>query len=656
MVGISAEPGQAQTVWPWAQAPLFRGLGAEERGSIAARLTMQAFQAGEALIRQGARAGALFIIHSGIVQIEIERGDAAGPPGPVGPAERAKPLRRLVSGDCFGEMSLITGTPPSATARALTAGEVWVLGQQDFLQLAMSQPQLSYNINRILSERLSHTSRHQLVEAVPQVVVIAADGQEPWLSLARQVARLTRRATLFVDLGVRGGAAIPFTLGDLLSGRLRPGAATPASGLATRLLSEGLTIVRGMGAGADDAPASDLPAALGHLGETYQYALVVLPPGHPLLTIGLLTYATRVLVGERIGALTRLRATLADLPRPAAENISQEIGVVLTDVAEPIAPTATVREALSEELGVPVHGLIPAVGRRQLAAVAAVARWLVGQRIGWVLGAGGARGFAHVGAVRALRRARLPLDCAAGSSIGAIISAGVALDLSDAAIDAALRGGAGRAFRPTVPLHAILSNAALARWFRRADVFGMRQIEDTIYPFAVSATDLTQGQEIVIRRGPIWRAVLASAAIPGIYPPSLIGKQWLVDGGVVNPVPVSVARLLGADIVVAVDLSLPLVPRQELDLAGNTPPPRQPRLIETMLRARDILMSEIRAHTVGEPAILIKPQVTGVAIRDFGDGARFIAAGEEAAEAILPRLRELLPWLDEPTEAEPTCR
>src|SRR4029078_11667787 len=125
--------------------PLFQGLGATELDAIATHLSVRPFATGDVLIYQGIWSGLLFILRTGIAQISVvaETGH--------GEDERTVPLRRLVSGECFGEMSLITGAAPSATVQALTDGQAWMLSQQDFLQLAMSHPRLSHNINAILS-------------------------------------------------------------------------------------------------------------------------------------------------------------------------------------------------------------------------------------------------------------------------------------------------------------------------------------------------------------------------------------------------------------------------------------------------------------------------------------------------------------------------
>lgn len=614
--------------WPWARASLFQGLEVADLEAIATRLSVRPFAAGDVLIRQGAWSGQLFILRAGIVQISVVT--EAGP----GEEERTVPLRRLVSGECFGEMSLITGAAPSATVQALTAGEAWTLSQQDFLQLAMAHARLSYNINAILSERLLHTSRQQAAETPPQAIVVVSDRADLWRRVALQVARLSRQPTLLID--GTGVAGLAHTFADLLAGGLR----VPETG-------QPLLI-----AATDEALAPDeLPGVLRQIGADYRYTLLVLPPGHRHLTVQLLTYATRVLACGATGDLSRLRAMLGGLPLPDDRTARTDLSIILTDAPAALQPTVALLELLSGELQVPVQGILPTREELLPPALAKVARWLVGQRIGLVFGAGGSKGYAHLGVLRVLRRARIPFDCIAGTSIGAIAGAGMAMNAPQVRIEAAFASGPAHVIRPALPIYSIFSNRALMRWMRSAAIYGDLLIEELPIPFAISAADLTEGREIVLRRGPLWQAVLASAAIPAIYPPVQIGPHWLVDGGVVNPVPVATARLLGADVVIAVDLSEPLAARQEASWDGQ--PTYKPNLLDSILRSRDIMMSEIRQHTAGEPAILIKPEVRGLSLRNFGDGARFIEPGERAATEALQRIYDLLPWTAHPTEAEP---
>lgn len=236
--------------WPWAKATLFQGLGDADLDAIATRLGVRQFAPGDVLIQQGIWSGQLFILRGGVVQISVvaesEHHDA----------ERTVPLRRLVSGECFGEMSLITGAAPSATAQALTEGEAWMLSQQDFLQLAMAHPRFSHNINGILSERLLHTSRLQAAEAPPQTIVVVGDYAGAWRGIAAQVARFSRQPTLLID-GSGQGASSP-SLADLLGG----GITVPAPGQAQ--------VVAATPAQAD---AADLPGVLRQLGGDYRYSI-----------------------------------------------------------------------------------------------------------------------------------------------------------------------------------------------------------------------------------------------------------------------------------------------------------------------------------------------------------------------------------------------
>lgn len=621
----------------WAGVPLFNALDAAALAAIGAHLATRPFAAGEAIIREGVWAGELFIIRSGIVQIVLE--SVAGPDSPASGA--GIQLRRLVAGDPFGEMSLLTGTPPSATARALTDGTAWVLGQRDFLQLTLAHPQLSYNVNAILSERLARTSHQQMAEAPPQLTVIVGETSGPWLALAREVTRLSHSGVLLIDCAGRGANVSPTpTLTDLLTGHLRAGAATePNTG------GGALTAVCHSADDATAEPQRDLVATLGRLGANYQHTIILLPPLHPLLTAELLVYATRVLVTGEADRLPLLRRALAGVRRVLRTEAQPDLRALVYAAPVGLSATTMTLEALARELAVPIQAILPAAADRLAAAIAALARWLVGQRIGLAFGAGGAKGLAHLGVLRVLRRIGLPIDCVAGTSIGAIVGAGVAQGIPTDELAEGLRDGARRIFRPTFPLFSLLSNHGIARAMQDERLFGQRLIEHLPLPFAASAADLTEGREIVIRRGLVWRAILASAAIPGIFPPVKLGGHWLVDGGVVNPVPVSTVRLLGADLVIAIDLSVPL--GSTIEAVGDARPAGwRPLLPNNIMRSRDIMMSEIRSHTAGEPALVIKPDVAGVQLLNFKEGLRLIAFGEQATELALPRLRALLPWLD----------
>lgn len=611
----------------WAELPLFAGLDSVTLAAIADQGVRQPMTSGEALIREGVWCGKLFVILHGVVRVSViamRHDDRA-----LESASQEVDLRRLVPGDCFGEMSLLTGDLPSATVQALTDGEVWTLSQPDFLRLTLAYPALARNVGIILSERLRQANRRQAAtRETPVTVLISATPALP-ADLARALAPLAGGPVLLVDLTAPAGA-VAFT--DLLDGRQRP--------------PEGQTALTIAGLDLEQPTAAtrlevDLPVAIRRLGASYRKVLIAVPPGHPALTSQLLSFADRVLVGGAVTQLATVQALLAELPPATGDTRA----VVLTEAPAALRPTVAQLAALGEILGTPVWTALPSRPADQPPALDALARRLLGQRVGLILGAGGAKGYAHAGVVRALRQIGVPFDCVTGTSIGAVIAAFVAMEWPVEQIEVALRVASDMILQPTLPLYSISSNRGLMALFRSEIVYGRRLIENLPVPFACCAAELVGGVPIVLRRGLLWQAVLASAAIPGFYPPVRVGRHWLVDGAVVDPLPVGTAELLGAEITVAVDLAIPLAPWQEPD-CGAPATPRPPTLPATIMRSRDLMIAEIRARTTSTPHVLIKPAITDLSMRDFSQGERFIAAGEAAVEAILPQIYARMPWLD----------
>jgi NTE family protein len=146
----------------------------------------------------------------------------------------------------------------------------------------------------------------------------------------------------------------------------------------------------------------------------------------------------------------------------------------------------------------------------------------------------------------------------------------------------------------------------------------------------------------VFRRGPVWRALLASMSIPGIYPPQRFGRFLLVDGGVLNPVPSNVAAAMGADVVIAVKLAW------QYPQSVEKAPGRTPSVIETILRSFEAMEHRLSADTAAAATIQIEPvfpDPAGMGLRRFRRGRRYEPYGEAAAEAALPRITAALPWL-----------
>jgi predicted acylesterase/phospholipase RssA len=196
--------------------------------------------------------------------------------------------------------------------------------------------------------------------------------------------------------------------------------------------------------------------------------------------------------------------------------------------------------------------------------VARLARLLTGHGVGLVLGGGGARGFAHLGALRALAEAGIPIDSVGGTSIGSIVGALPALGLDVAASYETCRRYISALFDPTFPVVSLLTGRRIGE--RLEAVLGDTEIEDLPIPYFCVSTNLTRAEQVVHRRGPLFRAVRSSISLPGILPPITLDGDLYVDGGIVDNLPIEVMAELCGGPVIAVDVSPEVDLRSELDL------------------------------------------------------------------------------------------
>ncbi|MEO0003563.1 MAG: hypothetical protein RLZZ22_1255 [Pseudomonadota bacterium] len=252
-------------------------------------------------------------------------------------------------------------------------------------------------------------------------------------------------------------------------------------------------------------------------------------------------------------------------------------------------------------------------------------------RIGLALGGGAARGFAHVGVIQVLEQQGLLPDLVVGTSAGSLVAALYASGRNGAELEqAALRMEEAAITDWTLPLfnRGLLRGDALARYVN-AQVQG-KTIQDMKRPLGIVATDLANGQSMLFQRGDTGTAVRASSAVPGVFSPVAIGGREYVDGGLVAPVPVQQARQMGAEFVIAVNISSP----PEGNATSDT--------FKVLMQTFDIMGQTINRYALSEADLVIKPELRGVGSADFSARQRSIAAGRAAMQAALPRLRERL--------------
>ena len=274
------------------------------------------------------------------------------------------------------------------------------------------------------------------------------------------------------------------------------------------------------------------------------------------------------------------------------------------------------------------------------------------------LGGGGSRGYAHIGVLRKLEQEGFQIRAIAGTSAGGIIAAAYAAGNTPAEMeDVFSKLDQSTLFaRSAHEGPGILGLSGATK--ELLNVFGERTFADLRIPCAVVAVDINAGKEVILNEGRIVDAILATIAVPGVFPPKEYGGMQLVDGAVLNPVPVSVARLLAPRLpVVAVVLdslaessvgfpSLPLpvpVPAQLVERLTRT---RVAQAFNIFLQSVDVgsrKLAEMRLR-LDDPDVIIRPNVSGIGILDNVDVHKVIRKGEIATDAALPRLRQATAW------------
>ena len=629
---------------------LFDSLGEDDRAALAGTSVLRPVAAGQILLQRGDHSKELCVIKSGLLSVRVT--DRSG---------AVHEIARLGPGECFGEMSMLSGQPASATVVALEDSELVVIGRSQFLAFAARKPVVFENVARVLVNRLRATNELLLRPTRAEGMAIVASSGEPradsfGIELACALARFSAAKVLYVASSgqtpqwAAGSGAIGPSLFDtfhdrtLLGWHERP--RDSANGLAgarvTQLTLKGdcrlteeqlLAVLREfedrydyllLGAEGQDAPVDVL--------RDWAPTTFLVVPEHAVGHEDSVLNCTGLNITNGRVQLIVLSASPGSTPLGRLEYLQDrthlEIRAVVPLPCEPCAESPMV-------LAQPGSAASQAIGR--------LARDIAAVKVGLALGVGGSKGYAHLGIIRVLQREDVPIDCLAGCSIGAAVAAGCAGGLPLAQIKRHIDTAARKAMRPNLPLFSLFSSAGVVGELKR--MAGQTRFEDLSTPLGLVAVDISRRQEVVLRRGVIWRALAASMALPGIYPPVRIGRRMLVDGGILNPVPISAAASLGANVVISAKLTNPPTERRRFAAARIL---GRPLVFDTITRCLEIMQSKIVEDSAAQADVTIEPrfsEVAGAALHDFHRAEEFMEAGERAAEEALPRLRSVLPWL-----------
>jgi NTE family protein len=645
---------------------LFRNLQPDETAHILARLQPATYESGTCILESGKWHGLLYILASGTVSVFLQEG--------TGTDAR---IAQLGPGECFGEMSLITGEPPSAMVRADEEITVWALQEEDFLTLIRTCPTLLQNINAILSRRLARTNRQILSQVAAEKI---------WLSLvynpkallegslivhiADALATCSHKRVLIVEVCGQEQAIGPHFA--TLTNQLRPAlleCAQDHSLLKAHRASTRTTEGQYYPAFAAFAVNSEQMSTLDSSALT---TILIDLAGHYDYLLLVTTQVTPHIMIQTIAE--QCARTMVIVSADSDQNVA--VGLVPARPAPsffvahvPEHSTIGVQDRYTAKLGHTVTRLLPAdyalleqcwdqqATLRQVAesaeltkAVDFVARHIARQTVGIAFGGGGARGFAHLGVLERLLQYGIPLDYIAACSSGIIAPGMHLIGKSTAESEEIFLEIQRHIIQWSFPRTSIFSNKGLKRMLR--EYCGDLRFEDLLIPFATVAVDLSMRAGVVLDRGLLWQAALASVSLPGIFPPVLVGDHILMDAGMHDPVPIRLVRKMGADILIASELGgqeppalESATPWLEEALLKDLKSARSPHIIDLLLRTYDLAMATIGMHSIREADIVIRPKLHRVSLRQFSEGRKFVASGCEAVDQVLPELRKHLPWL-----------
>jgi lysophospholipid hydrolase len=493
--------------------------GALDRAVLRAletELTWVTLRSGETLIRQGDPGDCLYVVISGRLRIVLERD-----------GEEVRTVREVGRGESIGEMALITGEPRAATVYAIRDTEVARLSQAGFDRLLAQHP---HAMTKTFTRSIIGSLNRQLAGEKPGVnafitVAIVPTSQDLRLAdFARQLvqALAPHGSTLHLSSG-----RVDEYLGKAGSAQTHDASDQAAGAQLVAWLSEQETKYRHIVYEADPAPTAWSQRCL----RQADHLLIV---GHATANPAPGELEMALLGGEEGRA--RKRKSLVLLHRTGARM-----------------PRGTQRWLALRQVDQHFH-----VRWQNEADFGRLARCVAGRAVGLALGGGAARGFAHIGVIRALEEAGIPIDRVGGTSAGALIAAQYAMGWdAQQVLDASRTYVQAHQHDYTLPFVALLSGRRTSTLFQM--LFGQIDIQDLWLPYFCISTNLTQATKMIHSTGPLWRGVRASNGLPGLLPPLIHNGDALVDGGLLDNLPMGVMRTVcGSGTVIAVDVTPPV--------------------------------------------------------------------------------------------------
>jgi len=647
------------------QISLFSELESYQREIIAKKAGFFEYKKDEVIYKEGDASDAFYLIISGRVKAFVTK-----------PNNETTTLEYLHRGAYFGILSLLTNEPHSVSTQVINDSLILKVNKEDFYYILKMLPQLAVHFSAILARRLKKRRLDQ--KAVFESTIISVYGVEKnvgstlyALNLAKALCRETNKGVIFLDMANFGETDV--------SKFLEANEILPVLELIPVFFDEvkvknciikdesGINILRLPCGAQAKLGSTQVISLISYLATIFDYCVVDLPTNEDEIILTVLGQADSIHFisdsrSENIEALNnlvgRLEGQLGDSRRKVRMIVSELNG----------------RPENLALLKYRIYATLPDINKNEQkynSAIKRIAREIGDVLIGIVLGSGAAWGLSLIGVIKVLEREKIPIDIVVGSSMGALIGAFWAtgnkgVDMERIAIENKRRFGEFSFKDLKFPIRGLLSDRKVLYFLRRH--LGNRTFQDIKFPLKIVATSLEDRREVVIESGDLVDAVRASIAIPGIYSPIKYQDMYLIDGGVLNPVPVSVLLKMNVKKIIAVNITPSpedvqkglLIAREKA--AKEKPEFKhkkflnrifikvrrkilhflKPNILEIITNSIEALEYSAAEASCKQADVTIHPNIAGWSWKDFVNPEVLISLGEDAALKALPEIKKLI--------------
>ena len=541
------------------EIPIFSPLTPMEQRMIEKKARLVEYKRGDLVYEEATPAEAFYVVISGRFRLFTKsRNSLSG-----------NTLIYFYRGDHFGETSLLTGRPHSGSVEAKRDGLILKLDKPDFLKFVKELPALSLHLSRSMGHRLARNmddTGHREVK----ISALYSKSESPkvfefWLDLASSLRRETKRNIILVDFvaEIHPLFGEEFKQTSPLSLEFSNLPISWDSEIKSRLVQhpDGFAYLHVLVNEAEDRDEKKIANLLTFLAYRYHYLILRLPRELNSMTFKALKHCDMIYVCAEPGLshLSACAETLTEFQQGFGFS-RNEVRVILTE-DEPSSPVSF--EEKENILGLQIFSVLPSRTEQQeryFGTIRYLAKELAGTLVGLVLGSGAAYGLAHIGVLRILEKEGIPIDVIAGSSIGALVGCLWAggypsdeLELLARSIDRKTGFFKLLGFRDfTIAHRGFFKGNQVSRFIE--SYLGDKTFQDLKIPVKVIAANLFTSEEVVLETGRVVDAIRASISIPGIFRPVFHQGKSLIDGGVIDPLPVRVLAKMGVKKIIAVNV------------------------------------------------------------------------------------------------------